>query len=658
MDAQSLVASAVVNIGLALIILSLFSVLKKRHSNAPIYYARLLSTREKPVPSHNSLTLSRFCPSISWIRRAYRVDEDKILHIGGLDALVIIRLFKFGIKYFAVCSVVGVVILVPINYYSEDEPSQIYHSMYPISISNVKSGSNWLWVHFTCLWFITLYGLYLLYKEYDDILVKRMQQLKGDIIRHRPDQFTVLVRGIPLPSQPNSTYGSDVSEFFSRNYPGSYKSYKMLQVSRKELPVAFVTFNSRQGAALAAQSQPHSNPILWTTEMAPEPRDVSWTNLAIPFKILWLRRIGAFLAASLLTIFFTFPVTVAISMLASFVIILASFVIIPGCNLLRTRSDMRVNRPGLGSIVTGYLPSAILKGFMFLVPCTMLKITKFSGSISRSKRELKASSMVFYFLVGNVFFLCLISGSLLDEIGASFAHPEYFLSHLASAVSAQADFFVTYILTDGLSGFSWEILQPGLLLWDGMMSCIFGRGTDENPYLYSLPYFRVIPFTSLSILIGMVYAIVAPLLLPVLVVYFCLGYIVYINQIQDVYVPTYETCGQYWPYIHQYIFFGIILMQMTMIGLFGLKSKPVASLATVPLLLITIMFNEYCKSRFLPSFRLYPIQIAVENDLDENARNAIDSENAIHSYRSPQLPAKGSMDSERNQPLLPAGGRQ
>ncbi|KAF5729310.1 CSC1-like protein [Tripterygium wilfordii] len=353
MDAQSLVASAVVNIGLALIILSLFSVLKKRHSNAPIYYARLLSTREKPVPSHNSLTLSRFCPSISWIRRAYRVDEDKILHIGGLDALVIIRLFKFGIKYFAVCSVVGVVILVPINYYSEDEPSQIYHSMYPISISNVKSGSNWLWVHFTCLWFITLYGLYLLYKEYDDILVKRMQQLKGDIIRHRPDQFTVLVRGIPLPSQPNSTYGSDVSEFFSRNYPGSYKSYKMLQVSR--------------GAALAAQSQPHSNPILWTTEMAPEPRDVSWTNLAIPFKILWLRRIGAFLAASLLTIFFTFPVTVAISMLASFVIILASFVIIPGW-------------------------------------------------------------------------------SLLDEIGASFAHPEYFLSHLASAVSAQVSSVLQRIL--------------------------------------------------------------------------------------------------------------------------------------------------------------------------------------------------------------------
>jgi hypothetical protein len=46
-----------------------------------------------------------------------------------------------------------------------------------------------------------------------------------------------------------------------------------------------------------------------------------------------------------------------------------------------------------------------------------------------------------------------------------------------------------------------------------------------------LPYFRIIPFISLSILIGLVYAVVAPLLLPFLIVYFCLGYVVYINQV-------------------------------------------------------------------------------------------------------------------------------
>ncbi|KAM1941549.1 hypothetical protein ACFX13_029113 [Malus domestica] len=95
----------------------------------------------------------------------------------------------------------------------------------------------------------------------------------------------------------------------------------------------------------------------------------------------------------------------------------------------------------------------------------------------------------------------------------------------------QEDFFVIYTLTDGLSGFSLEILQPGLLCWDAIRSCTYGRGKEKTPYLYSLPYFRIIPVVSLSVLIGTVYAVVAPLMLPFLIGYFLLGYAVYINQV-------------------------------------------------------------------------------------------------------------------------------
>ena len=67
----------------------------------------------------------------------------------------------------------------------------------------------------------------------------------------------------------------------------------------------------------------------------------------------------------------------------------------------------------------------------------MLGMAKLAGCISKSKEEIKACNMVFYFLVGNVFFLSVLSGSLLDEIGESFNHPKNFPSHLASAVYAQ-----------------------------------------------------------------------------------------------------------------------------------------------------------------------------------------------------------------------------
>ncbi|GAB4846637.1 hypothetical protein Ancab_025643 [Ancistrocladus abbreviatus] len=122
-------------------------------------------------------------------------------------------------------------------------------------------------------------------------------------------------------------------------------------------------------------------------------------------------------------------------------------------------------------------------------------------------------------------------------------------------------------------------------------------------------------------------------------------------QIEDVNEFVYETCGQYWPCIHQYICFAIILMQITMIGLFGLKSKPEASIATLPLLILTIFFNEYCKLRFLPSFQHYSIQVpwvidqsilavSAEEDDELDAREGrlkCNSDNAVIAYRPPCL---------------------
>nr|XP_027114126.1 CSC1-like protein At3g54510 isoform X2 [Coffea arabica] len=685
MKAENLLASASINIGVAMFILSLFSILKKQPSNAPIYYPRPISLNHH-IFLDERFTFSRFLPSLEWVRRASRVSEGQILQQCGLDVLVFIRLFKFGINFFTVSCVVGVLVLLPLNYIDGDRLSSQFHSVNSFTISNIKGGSNRLWVHLSCLYFISCYGLYLLYKEYKDIWLKRIQQLHN--LRHRPDQFTVLVREIPFCNE-HKAYGCCVDHFFSKHYPSSYQSYQILydceelekllihgksiretiekltqqsltnrytrrsdsskieilkemlqDVCRKirhirgeamlseKLPVAFVTFRSRLGAALAAQSQQHSNPLVWITGIAPEPRDVLWSNLAIPYRHLPLHEIVVFLLASLLTIFFAIPVT-AIQGIAKFEKLRKWFPPAMAVQLI----------PGLRSIVTGYLPSVILNFFIYIVPFCMIAMAQMAGYISRSKKDIKACNMVFYFLVGNAFFLSLLSGSLLDQIGESFTHPKDFPGHLASAVSAQADFFMTYILTNGLFGFSLEILQPGLFMWNYIKSHTWHRGKRKTAYLNSIPYYRIIPFVALSILIGMVYAIISPLLLPFLVGYFLLGYVVFINQIEDVYITYYETCGQYWPCIYQYILVALILMQITMVGVFGLKSKPSASISTIPLLLLTFSFNEYCKRRFVPTFHKYSMQDAKKNDeLDEqNGLMEANLQNALDAYCPPCL---------------------
>jgi len=107
---------------------------------------------------------------------------------------------------------------------------------------------------------------------------------------------------------------------------------------------------------------------------------------------------------------------------------------------------------------------------------------------------------------------------------------------------------------------------------------------------------------------------------------------------EDVYEITYDTCGQYWPKIHHYIFLYVTLMQITMIGLFGLKSKPGASFATIPLLVFNILFNEYCKVQFLPTFHHRPVQVAKQSDeLDEAEGTTDNLDDAFSSYKPPWM---------------------
>ncbi|GKE51879.1 calcium permeable stress-gated cation channel 1, partial [Tanacetum coccineum] len=83
---------------------------------------------------------------------------------------------------------------------------------------------------------------------------------------------------------------------------------KIITNSKYVMPAAFVSFKSRWGAAVCAQSEQSRNSTIWLTEWASEPRDVYWTNLAIPFFSLTVRRLIIVMAFFFLTFFFMIPI--------------------------------------------------------------------------------------------------------------------------------------------------------------------------------------------------------------------------------------------------------------------------------------------------------------------------------------------------------------
>lgn len=84
---------------------------------------------------------------------------------------------------------------------------------------------------------------------------------------------------------------------------------RILKDPKAIMPAAFVSFNSRWGAAVCAQTQQSKNPTVWLTNWAPEPRDVYWQNLAIPFVSLSIRKLVISLLLFALIFFYMIPIT-------------------------------------------------------------------------------------------------------------------------------------------------------------------------------------------------------------------------------------------------------------------------------------------------------------------------------------------------------------
>lgn len=80
-------------------------------------------------------------------------------------------------------------------------------------------------------------------------------------------------------------------------------------------------------------------------------------------------------------------------------------------------------------------------------------------------------------------------------------------------------------------------------------------------------------------------------------------------QFLNVYVTEYDSGGLYWPIVHNTAIFSLVLSQVIALGVFGIKNAPGPSTFTFPLIILTLLFNEYCRQRFKPIFFRTPAKV-------------------------------------------------
>lgn len=99
MELVDLATSAGINIGLAVLFFALYSVFRKQHANAGVYFTRHLLRERRRVKvageDKDTFSLESLVPSAGWVKRAWDPTEEDILKSSGLDAVVFLRIFSF-----------------------------------------------------------------------------------------------------------------------------------------------------------------------------------------------------------------------------------------------------------------------------------------------------------------------------------------------------------------------------------------------------------------------------------------------------------------------------------------------------------------------------------------------------------------------------------
>ncbi|KAL3457212.1 DUF221-domain-containing protein [Aspergillus heterothallicus] len=345
----------------------------------------------------------------------------------------------------------------------------------------------------------------------------------------------------------------------------------------------FVEFYEQADAQAAYQSVAHNLPL----HMAPryiglEPTQIIWSNL----RIKWWERIIRYAAScafvGALVIFWAIPTAFVgslsnIDSLTDRVHFLSFINHVPGF---------------IKGAITGLLPTILMAVLMALLPIVLRLMAKIGGAPSLAAVELTTQNFYMLFQVVQVFLVVTLASSASSVVTSIINDPTSAPSLLANKIPTASNFYISYIVLQGLSFSSGALLQiAGLILGK-----VLGRILDNTPRkMYSrwsnlagLGWGTVYPIFTLLAVIAITYSCIAPLVLGFATIGLYLFYFAYRYNLLYVSNANIDTQGKNFARALQHLTVGCYLLVVCLIGLFAISSGA-ASIAVGPLILMIIL---------------------------------------------------------------------
>ena len=206
----------------------------------------------------------------------------------------------------------------------------------------------------------------------------------------------------------------------------------------------------------------------------------------------------------------------------------------------------------------------------------MIVMAKWGGVPTFSKVELVVQNTYFLFQVIQVFLVTALASSASSVVTQIITNPGSATTLLAQNLPKSSNFYIAYLLLQGLSVAGGALLQiVGLILF-----YLLGKLFDNTPrkmwtrwsILSGLGWGTVFPiYTNLAV-IAITYSLMAPLILVFAAGAFGLLYFAYLHNFLYVYNQSIDTAGMVFPRAIWQSFTGIYLLEVCMTGLFGVAT--------------------------------------------------------------------------------------
>ncbi|KAJ3065296.1 hypothetical protein HDU98_011333 [Podochytrium sp. JEL0797] len=633
---ENFIVALVANVGLAVGFLLAFVVLRPLF---PVTYQPRV-TALPPAKRPNELSKSIF--SALWVVKA---NHKELLEKCGPDAYAAIFYARTIMYLFLSISLPAAIILIPIN----ATGGQGLRGMNILTIGNVQNRIK-LWLHFFFTIYVcvmTLYAIFSLISIFNRIcpdsvetviLSARVpsklrhqvkQQLNARnhleaaitkyfsrVSKHPSADPDLLYKKRPI-SRDALLFGekfdaiAHYSIAFRKYQVDIMKTHRMLGMDNPAAAgltaasTAFVVFREPFQASLASRTAIHDAPAVMS-ECIPcvASQDVVWeTSNMSYFARQWRLLASRFLFFILLISWAAFVTSaLAVANLAN----IAIYVPIV--------DDFITYYPRIAQMIGGILPPAIVATLIKKVPPILRFLSTHAGSPLKTKTEQDVLSQFFFFQLCNVILVNIVGTSLLASFYELKEDPSSVFRLLSTSIPQSANFFIQYLLVTGMTRPSNELFQTKNLIQNPIKAWLFGR-TPRTLFAQTQPpewlYAADMGAHGITVSIGLIFCVVAPIASVFATIYFGFYYAVYLYQFQYVYVIKNETGGKFLFVAAQHMFVGLFIMEFMLTVLFSVALN--FTLVGLMLIIVAITLWSFSQAQsFLSVINSIPVKTILD----------------------------------------------